>query len=246
MPQIRYININSNSLDTPIYRIIPFDYLVDMLIHSQLVLVKPKLWDDPFEEFLSKQKLIGPNGENYTLKNFGNNFFSQCWTMDFESDFMWRVYSPNNRGVKIKSTLKIICDEILKHLDESHFLQIGKVDYWNDKKIRENFENPLFLSKLMFEGYYHSLLIKKESFRHENEVRIIHTPKDVNSKNKDIIKLKVDPNVLIQSIQLHPKLSDELRPDMINTIRKLGFNNEVINSDLFSVPELKLTMNWKK
>jgi hypothetical protein len=44
--------------DLPIFRVLPFKYLLDMFKHRKLVLTRPSKWDDPFENFLVKVKVI--------------------------------------------------------------------------------------------------------------------------------------------------------------------------------------------
>jgi hypothetical protein len=241
------INLDDYSLDTPIYRIVSYDTFLEALINGELTLVKPRLWDDPFEEFLAKQNFRGPNGENYTMKNFGSNFFGQCWSLDYESDFMWRVYSKNHQAIKIKSSIKSLINGLKSEIAENDVLKIGKVDYWNNEKIKMNFGNAAFLGDLLAKGFYHSLFIKKESFRHENEVRIIYSSgKNEEAKNTDLFKIGIDPNFLFHEIEFHPRLSMFLREDIERTIRKLGFKNRICYSELYSVPELNLNFHWKR
>jgi len=240
------INIDDLHLDTPIYRIISYDYFIEALLHSELTLVKPHLWDDPFEEFLAKQDFRGPNDENYTMKYFANDFFGQCWSLDYESDFMWRVYSMNYRGLKIKSTIKSVIGELKKEITEGDLLKIGKVKYWDDQKIKMYFEDSSFLGNLLVNGFYHSLLIKKESFKHENEIRIIYYSQKEGVKKEDILKIKINTNNLFHEIALHPRLPKPLRSGIEKTIRKLGYKNEIIYSNLYSVPELNIKFNWGK
>lgn len=237
------INLDIDSLEMPIYRIIPLDYFLESLLNKEIVLVKPHLWEDPFEEFLSKQKFLGPEGKSYTLENFGNQFFSQCWSLNKESDFMWRVYSQNNRSVKIKTDIKTLINEIVENSNNEVFLKIGKVDYWSDEKIKDKFRDPNYTSSLFANGYYNSLLIKKESFKHENEIRLIYSD---NTNGEELLKKNVEPNKLFHEIEFHPKFpKNPSRKDIEKTIRKIGFNNKITFSEMYEVPNLEIKFNYK-
>lgn len=239
------IDLDGDQLKTSIYRVFPYDYFLESLINKRLTLVKPSLWDDPFEEFLAKQNFLGPKGEKLTMNNFGGSFFSQCWSFNKESDFMWRVYSPNNRGVKVKSDIKTLIDALVPSVNNGDLFKLGKVDYWNDNKIKKNFEDQDFLGKLLINGYYHSLLIKKDSFLHEREIRIIfHSNSQNNTSN--ICKIKIDPNFIFQEVELHPRLPKDMTKEVENTLRELGYKNDIKHSTLYEVPQLNLRFRWKK
>ena len=46
------ININESDLDAPIYRIVDYDFVFEMVQQNTNTLISPKLWDDPFENIL--------------------------------------------------------------------------------------------------------------------------------------------------------------------------------------------------
>ena len=47
-----YININREEQNKAIYRVFSVDRLLKLFEKKENVLVKPKLWDDPFENFM--------------------------------------------------------------------------------------------------------------------------------------------------------------------------------------------------
>ena len=92
------INLSLDDLDRYVYRIISLKRLKELLLNEENVLVKPALWDDPFENFILNSKVRLKSGELATF-GFRDDFFGQCWTLNKASDAMWRIYSPDSAGV---------------------------------------------------------------------------------------------------------------------------------------------------
>jgi hypothetical protein len=101
------INLSEEKLNANIFRIISFDRLLEILESGKNTLSRPENWDDPFEKLLS---LVNVEGDyDFPIKTFGYYIYAQCWTFSEENDLLWRVYSPERDGVRIKSTpLKLI------------------------------------------------------------------------------------------------------------------------------------------
>ena len=193
------INLSRKELNTPIYRIIDFDRLIEMISDGNW-LTKPSCWDDPFENLLSLAVLHGEITfrESHAL-NFNEYSYAQCWSFSEENDLLWKVYSPNKDGVRLKSTPK----KLLQSLKVSRILErirsepeveeieildndgsisevverpedinifIGKVNYWSIAKIRE-YLAPININSSL-EEIVKSIFIKREPFRNEEEVRL--------------------------------------------------------------------------
>jgi hypothetical protein len=76
--------------------------MFELFERSELVLVRPKLWEDPSENFLLRCNLELDTGKRIDLRNEERQFYGQCWSLKRETDAMWRIYSPQKNGVKIK------------------------------------------------------------------------------------------------------------------------------------------------
>jgi hypothetical protein len=152
-------------------------------VKGSLSLSCPFSWDDPFENWLFRAKLIGSKGNNIDLHAAGTKFYCQSWTLNDESDAMWRLYASRNNGVRISTTTSKLYFEAYNAYDidlEPHeFVQtkIGKVIYKDEIQIREEIGSPLAFKdrfmELNCEGHYDSLLIKRLPYKFENEVRLI-------------------------------------------------------------------------
>src|SRR5919106_3025820 len=85
-------------MEQKLYRVFRLSRFLQLLNDRQNTLVRPALWEDPWEEwwsqFLRKRLNMSMPGD----------VFGQCWTAVEESDAMWRVYAPLGDGVKVSTT----------------------------------------------------------------------------------------------------------------------------------------------
>jgi len=115
----------------PVYR------LLEIFKQEQNTLLKPNLWDDPFENFILKGLGRLSNGMTVSL-GMRDFLYGQCWTLHRESDAMWRIYSPDKNGVKVRTTIKKLFESLYNAIpsrlrDVSCF--IGKVEYFKKEDI---------------------------------------------------------------------------------------------------------------
>ena len=234
-----YLTLSAEELTKPIYRIFSIDYLLELLSTNDLVLVKPKLWDDPFENLILKSLI---QNDKTKSNSYRDNIFAQCWTQHRETDAMWRIYSPNKDGVKIKSTPKKLFDSIYNSTScekvvgtETCF--IGKVQYINQSDLIAELEkkpNSLYDTT----GKAMSLLIKRREFRHEREVRLIHIDL-TDERNADTKKIQIDAFNLFEEITFDPRLSDLRYKALKNYIISLGYDGKISKSRLYKVPVIQ-------
>lgn len=255
---IKNLNLSDNDLDRYIYRIIPYDRFIINLKNNENVLVRPKLWDDPFENVLSLNSKF-ENNKYFT--------FAQCWTFSKENDLMWRAYSPNMDGVKLRTTpsklidsinnskniMKIISNPRILHvaLDEKgenseeieEFIEgfIGKVKYLSKKDVND------YLKRLFKDSnhrnIYDTFLLKRLAFRSENELRIVlyycFTSDDIPMMlSDDFLKYDVVFSDFIDEIVFDPRISDLKYIAFKNQIRQYGYNKSIIKSSLYQIPDI--------
>jgi hypothetical protein len=102
------IRLDIGNLNQPIYRIYALNRFEELLASSDDALVNPTKWDDPFESFFLEATEVKDNstGEIISLKNLAADWYGQCWSKKAESDAMWRIYSPDKMGVKVRTTVR--------------------------------------------------------------------------------------------------------------------------------------------
>ncbi len=243
--------IRIENQDTPIFRICRFKRLLQLLIEKELVLFKPKEWEDPFENFLLKCKVNTSNGEVGTLESIANSWYGLCWTLNPDSDAMWRIYSQDKDGLQIKTTIRKLAENLWEPTNKASSIKyfIGKVEY----KSREQIEN--FLSQTSFQdvalggdniGFAETLLIKRTAFEHENEVRILANdlgPSNPDPRVKgDFYTIPINPNDLIDEICIDPRLNDKEVVSLKSIIKGLGYTGITTQSDLYKLNNISINL----
>lgn len=201
-------NLIDLDFDTPVYRIFQWNKFLDLIKNKRLCLVKPSLWDDPFENFILKAKGKLNDGRVVEFDNIRNQFYGACWTLKDECDGLWRNYTNSeckkcsfckwlnrhgnaNVSVKVKTTVGKLMSAFYDMDNPFHSLcyWIGKVEYLSDKQITEALYNG-FKSITDNTGVdiVRTLLIKRKAFEYEQEVRMIFMRPD-NSSGTDFSKV---------------------------------------------------------
>ena len=108
---------------------------------------------------------------------FANSVFGQCWSLLKESDAMWRIYSPEKHGVKVKTTPRKLREALalrVEYPEVSAF--IGRVRYESGSYLRDMVTDRVRMQNKIFDtsgkGHAETLLFKRDEFAHEEEVRL--------------------------------------------------------------------------
>lgn len=231
--------------DKNIYRVFSVDRLFEIFNSKQLTLVRPELWDDPFENVIMNSTGELESGELFSI-DFRDNFYGQCWTYTNESDAIWRIYAPKKDGVRVRTTprklLKSLYDQSDKFRDIHCF--IGKVDYYNKKSLNGMLNNSKIISSWLLDstgaGHAKTLLFKRNAFKHENEVRILYNG---NKKIKgDLFKYSIDPFDLIEDIVFDPRMDYKKFKKYKSDLKKQGFEGRIVKSNLYKAPNLNFKL----
>jgi hypothetical protein len=208
-----------------LYRILPFDRAVEILKGS-LYFSHPSTWEDPFETIVDHDK--------------AHAMFAQCWCMQGVSDAMWRIYSPNNLGVRIRTTrtkLRAAMDSAGRGPFKK---RIKEVTYITTSEIRGRAERIANELKVTFNATKAADLfyMKRSAFKHENEVRALlfceNAPADQPKRGWAI---EIDGHELVESVLLDPRVSDHFGAAMRLYLKKeIGFKGPVQKSALYTRP----------
>ncbi len=234
-----FINIDLSVKNQYIYRIISLDRLYELFSTKTNVLVSPEKWDDPFENFILNSKARLLDGEIVRL-GFRDDFYGQCWTRHKASDAMWRIYSPDSKGVRIRTTISKLAASLAGTLGKWKNVQccIGKVSYLNNSKLMA-FANTVFKGYINPPAYVlaKTLLVKRPAFRHEHEVRLLYFEKE-NGKKNTIYKYDVEPHTLIDQIMIDPRLEYSEFKKVKSDIKSItNFKARILRSKLYTVPD---------
>lgn len=228
-------DLNPNDI---VYRVFPFSRLIQVFVCEKLTLVNPELWDDPWENYLYQVPLFTAHelpisgkeliqNHSIDLSEKRNAVYAQCWTRVEESDAMWRIYSPNHDGVRVKTT----AHKLYQSISEGQDPCIGNVQYERVQEIHS--QTDYF--QAVEEGFsIDQLLIKRIAFEHEEEVRLIDVDETINSKIKHY---SIDPNEFFDELTFDSRLSEDLYEVNEKLFRdKLGFNGVINQSQLYAPP----------
>jgi hypothetical protein len=176
-----------------------------------------------------------------------------------ESDAMWRIYSvvpkrgtdqklTDDVGVKVRTTVRKLFSALYNsgRTPELSYW-VDKVDYLTQEQMDEvGGNNELMTGWLMdstARGHAQSLLLKRDAFDHEREVRLIY---DANNgydfANENLYFFKIDPNHVIEEIILDPRLSEEHCNAVGAELRKGGYKGPVSQSSLYLPPRYTVTI----
>jgi hypothetical protein len=234
MPYQNYINLKDDELDKPIYRIMPVSRLLQCLEEKKLVLVPPIKWDDPFENWLLSLKIkLSSTGELGDMDSIRNKVYGQCWTQHRETDAMWRIYSSDTNGAKVKTTPRKLLEALKAGAPSDPEIScfIGKVRYQTQKKLVTSLKS-IDLFNTNGSGVAESLLYKRREFSHEKEVRIIYT-----EGTGAIHPFSIDPNDVFDEIVFDPRVDKHLFGAYKTAVVAKGFPGRVAQSVLYKPPK---------
>ena len=228
------IGIAEAELDQPIYRIFSLERFFQVLHKKQLTLVKPHLWDDPFENVLLKSEFKTASNETAVFEAH-DSVYGQCWTRHAESDAMWRIYSPHKSGVRLQTTPRKLLAALQTNIHEHSELYcfIGKVIYATNENHLKELLQKINLTATDGTGIAQSLLYKRKEFEHEQEIRLIYSGPDGKCPN-NIFNCSIEPNALFDSIMFDPRIDESLQKACTAAIQNLDCNVKVKISNLYN------------
>lgn len=238
MPYRNYINIPDNKREEEIYRIMPIHRLLEIFNLNKLTLVKPEMWDDPFENWLLKSYGRTADGKSVSLSDLRKSIFGQCWTLEKETDAMWRIYSHNKQGVKIKTTISRLLGAMFNSTSEHPELScfIGTVKYLKLKEMKEQFSS-YWLFDSDGSALAESLLFKRNEFKYEKEVRLVYLCPNRELIKEDIYQFTVNPYDLFDEIVFDPRINKYLFDAFKSVLKKKRFTKPIRQSALYKPPK---------
>lgn len=231
--------------DDNLWRIFPLERALQLFGNRKNVLVAPRKWDDPFENFIARCSVPVGRGVHASLGGLTRSFYGQCWCHSGqETDAMWRIYVPKTeRGIRIRVRAGALFDTIYRPQDQTSSITcfLGRILYRSEKdlacwlsslKVDEELLRPDAL------GIAEALLIKRCQFAHENETRLLFRCPDNAYSGSDIIEFDCDPDTLVQHVLLDPRWSVVEAQLVEKQLRCLGYRGPIDHSTLYSIPQV--------
>jgi len=195
-----------------------------MLRTGQWYFAHPSEWEDPYETRVSN--------------DLSNAMFAQCWCRKAVSDAMWRIYSTNHLGVRLR-----VSEDALKSAlaaaqeSEDIRLVLKRVKYVNEiahaleaAKIRRELASRVTEARAS-----RHLFLKRTAFEHEAESRIVlfdyRKPQSADLKGRCV---QLNTAKLVSSVLIDPRAPQELAEALILMLKKkLLFPGSVSKSVLY-------------
>ena len=239
-------------LDKPVYRIFSFQRLEEIFQERKLTLVKPKLWDDPFENFILNSTGRLPDGREFQM-GFRDNFYGQCWSLIKESDAMWRIYSQEENGVKVKTTIRKLFTPLFQVGGQFQKINgvvynlssfVGKVKYADTKTLITMLKDGQRMSGKIFDqsgwGQASTFFFKRVAFRHEKEVRLIYNSQSDN--HFDTFKFDINPIEVFDEIVFDPRMKEIEYQEQKDKVIEWGFDKRIIQSGLYKLKTFTIAL----
>ena len=151
---------------------------------------------------------------------------------------MWRIYSPEKNGVRVATTVRKLFGNFYDSTDHLASLKylIGSVKYVGRQEIENFLANTTlrcFASGGQPHGFAKTLLMKREAFSHENEIRLLFQDAEGKFRGKDVAMFPFPWETVITGVALDPRWSEsEFRTEQ-QKLTDLGCTFPIIQSDLY-------------
>lgn len=219
--------------DTKIYKILKRDYFFELFEDKKNALVLPSSWQDPFENVILKAEVRTARGEIGKF-SFHDDVYGQCWTLDTASDAMWQIYSDKKNAVRVRTTVGRLIDSLhAAHGNWAHATCfIGKIQYMGEGQLKK-FAQTIFKDGIMPEAIARSLLVKRNAYKHEREVRLIYIKRDKTKHADGVCKYDIDPHDLIDQAMIDPRVPyDKYAPFKKEVKKRTGLTDKQIKRSL--------------
>jgi len=166
---------------------------------------------------------------------------------------MWRIYSPEKDGVKVKTTIRKLFQPLFllggQHrtmAEEIYNLSsfIGRVKYSGTKDLINMLNDEQRMSNKVFDqsgwGQASTFFFKRVAFKHEKEIRLIY---NTSNNPSNIFKFNINPVDLFDEIVFDPRMEETDYINYKGQLVTLGYSKKVIQSGLYKVRDFKIKLN---
>ena len=122
--------------------------------------------------------------------------YAQCWCRRGVSDAMWRIYSPDHLGVRIKTTKTELQNQLANSPSKvaGCRTRVSLVKYMRQSDLNKELEKLVKELQVNYRPLkaLSSLFLKRNAFSHEAEVRaVFYAPN--NNDHCDYIRISINP-----------------------------------------------------
>lgn len=232
-------------VDCEVFRIFELRHQLPDILNGKFSLVNPAKFEDRYENPLLNWIFFDENGEPLTLNGVVAHYYVSSWTYGSdENPYSWRLYTRDCMGIRIKSTVGKIMNEMLNLNNPFHMLQFhaGTVDYYEKEEIDAWLSQAHYTDFLDSLGQksVSSLMALRNKFSDENEVRFIfgHKPSNTDNSFADnhitiedgILKHPMNWLRVIDEVVLDPSISEDEFAQTERELRAFGLKCDIKHS----------------
>lgn len=199
-------------LDAPVYKFFPLNRLLEVMEKNELYFRNILTWDDNWElpTHLFQTDGLEELEGLYFKKDVIHPTYASCFTEEFDTDALWRIYSVERNSVCIETTARLLLRQLITYNEiiSAYFAPViyCKSPYLNPESIL-NIE----VAREYPHQFYASFL-KRRQFSHEKELRLAIQTIGFADKQKEVKKgicLPVNIEKIIRRIILDPRLTKQ-------------------------------------
>ena len=229
------------------YKYVDLETLLKSLKYNTVRFVEPTFWADKYESRFynaNYSSIHAPISETPFL-------YAYCLTYSRENEAAWKIYSYQKKGlgahcVELRINRNRFREHLIKNLKNCKVF-LGKVLYMDTAeinvlharhRIKDGVENPTkhydtYFSHFCLYSYLNLILLKRNAFTHEKEIRFFIIPNDADihekshyengklEKKSEPLDIKIDWLDVIDAIQIDSNCSEieiEILTDKINAL----------------------------
>ena len=250
---VECINHHSLRIENPqeqknlfIHKYIPLRFLLVLLKEKYLIFKPVSSWEDPYENFFLKQHFVRPGWREGmpfdSIENVTKGLFGMSWSLQQETDSLWRIYSTDKLSVRITSTIESMVETVCSEEDKWD-VWMGIVNYKNVEELSEwlNCKEVKDYDDF-FEKMTDSFFIKRDAFSHEQEYRIVV---NYTREIKPTLCFRCDPEKLIKSYLVDPRLNKYEYEAVKSALLSVGVSeSKIAQSSLYDFHPQKVEMKY--
>jgi len=224
--------------DSKVWRYLDFSKLINGVSRESLFLSRADLLGDLHEGSITRidyelRNQIFPEGlgkEGLEMlqdinKNALKNIYVNCWRLDnSESEAMWKLYCPNNKGVAIQTTYRKLSASV-SNIERLYIGTVTYLDYRTQNMPRRfNALRPI--------------MHKRKAFEHEKEVRIVKVEGSImnSSETPKGIEIKWDFSKAVENVYVNPYAPEWYYETVVDVLKKYKVALTPIWSDIKNDP----------
>lgn len=217
------------------YKYMDLNAALKCMNNGNIRFVKPSVWKDQYEKrfYNADYSNVSSNPLQYAPR-----LYASCFSNQKDSESAWQIYAYGKTGlgsVCVQFTIdrKALRSELVRNVKNCDLYE-GEVTYCR-KYIIDNLHSPVYLNNgnpnpdygTFFkpfdrDKYLNLLLLKREAFAHEKEVRIFIVPKNAKMMRSKDKFVKVDWSKIVKGVRVDSSISNEDYEKLEKSCRECG------------------------